>query len=105
MSSPAAAACSSRAGCSFRARCRGGESLAAAAGLATRLLLGVFPLLIVAGLIEGFISPGGLPPSLKLLIGAALFTLLALSLPAANRASAIARRPFRRSAITAARAP
>ena len=56
------------------------EYLAAAAGSATRLLLGVFPLLIVAGLIEGFISPGGLPPPLKLLIGASLFTLLALYL-------------------------
>jgi uncharacterized membrane protein SpoIIM required for sporulation len=56
------------------------ESLSAAGGTAIRLLLGVFPLLIVAGLIEGFISPGDLPPPLKLLVGAALFTLLALYL-------------------------
>jgi uncharacterized membrane protein SpoIIM required for sporulation len=56
------------------------ESLAEAAGSATRLLLGVFPLLIVAGLIEGFVSPGDLPPALKLLVGAAMFTLLALYL-------------------------
>jgi uncharacterized membrane protein SpoIIM required for sporulation len=56
------------------------ESLALAAGSATRLLLGVFPLLVVAGMIEGFVSPGNLPPALKLLIGAAMLTLLALYL-------------------------
>jgi hypothetical protein len=54
--------------------------LIAASGTATRLMLAAFPLLIVAGLIEGFVSPGGLPPVLKLLTGAAILTLLALYL-------------------------
>jgi uncharacterized membrane protein SpoIIM required for sporulation len=62
------------------------ESLAAGAGLAIRLLLGVFPLLVVAGLIEGFVSPGALPPALKLLLGAAMFTLLALYLASGREA-------------------
>ena len=39
------------------------EALAESGGLAIRLLLGVIPLLIVAGAIEGFVSPVPLPPA------------------------------------------
>lgn len=52
-------------------------SLVQAASLAVRLVLGVIPLLIVAGTIEGFVSPGDLPPTLKFALGASLFVLLA----------------------------
>jgi uncharacterized membrane protein SpoIIM required for sporulation len=45
------------------------DALALAARQAVLLLLGAVPLLVIAGLIEGFISPSSLPPELKLLIG------------------------------------
>ena len=54
------------------------EALAESAATAIRLLLGVIPLLVVAGLIEGFISPTPIAPAAKLAMGAALFALLAL---------------------------
>ena len=53
------------------------DSLTAAAATAVRLLLGVIPLLIVAGLIEGFVSPTDIPETMKFAIGASLFVLLA----------------------------
>jgi uncharacterized membrane protein SpoIIM required for sporulation len=40
------------------------EAIAEAGALAIRLLLGVLPLLIIAGIIEGFISPTALDPEL-----------------------------------------
>ena len=43
------------------------------------------PLLIVAGLIEGFVSPTGLEPAAKFLIGGALFVLLTAYLGLAGR--------------------
>jgi len=43
---------------------------------AVRLLVGVIPMLIVAGTIEGFFSPSGTPASLKFVAAAVLFTLL-----------------------------
>jgi uncharacterized membrane protein SpoIIM required for sporulation len=51
-------------------------SLAEAGAKAVRLFLGVVPLLIVAGIVEGFVSPSSLPWTLKCGLGAALFTLL-----------------------------
>ena len=54
------------------------DALAESGALAIRLLLGVFPLLIFAGIIEGFISPTPLDPAVKFLIGVALFILLVL---------------------------
>ncbi len=51
-------------------------SLAEAGAKAVRLFLGVIPLLIVAGIVEGFISPSPLSWALKCALGAALFTLL-----------------------------
>lgn len=53
------------------------EALTESAALAVRLVLGVIPLLIVAGTIEGFISPSDAPPATKFTIGAAGFVLLA----------------------------
>ena len=61
------------------------EALAESGGLAIRLLLGVIPMLIVAGAIEGFISPVALPPAPKFVIGAAMLVLLMLYLTRAGR--------------------
>jgi uncharacterized membrane protein SpoIIM required for sporulation len=61
------------------------EALAAAGSRAIRLLLGVIPLLLIAGIIEGFVSPVPIAPMTKFIIGAALFTLLVLYLARAGR--------------------
>jgi uncharacterized membrane protein SpoIIM required for sporulation len=53
------------------------DSLVEAAALAVRLLLGVIPMLIVAGLIEGFISPTAVPVPVKFVLGGSLLILLA----------------------------
>jgi uncharacterized membrane protein SpoIIM required for sporulation len=56
------------------------DSLAQAGLEAVQLVLGTIPILIVAGLIEAFISPTGLPVSLKFSLAAALFVLLSIYL-------------------------
>jgi uncharacterized membrane protein SpoIIM required for sporulation len=52
------------------------DSLARAGSEAVRLLLGTIPILIIAGTIEGFVSPTALPVKLKFTMAAALFVLL-----------------------------
>jgi uncharacterized membrane protein SpoIIM required for sporulation len=52
------------------------DSLAKAGQEAVQLLLGTIPILIVAGLIEAFVSPTALPVPLKFSMAAALFVLL-----------------------------
>jgi uncharacterized membrane protein SpoIIM required for sporulation len=52
-----------------------GDSLRQAGQQAVRLLIGVIPILIIAGTIEGFLSPTPIHAWLKLLFGAALFIL------------------------------
>jgi uncharacterized membrane protein SpoIIM required for sporulation len=52
------------------------ESVARAGNEAVRLLVGTIPMLIVAGLIEAFVSPTGLAQWMKFSMAAALFTLL-----------------------------
>jgi uncharacterized membrane protein SpoIIM required for sporulation len=57
------------------------DALAVRGRVAVRLVLGCVPILIVAGIIEGFFSPlppGAMPLHVKLLAGAALFTLFML---------------------------
>jgi uncharacterized membrane protein SpoIIM required for sporulation len=56
------------------------ESLARAGSEAVQLLLGTIPILIVAGLIEAFVSPTGLAVSLKFAMAASLFALLCVYL-------------------------
>jgi uncharacterized membrane protein SpoIIM required for sporulation len=51
-------------------------SLAQAGGRAAQLLLGTIPMLIVAGLIEGFFSPGNAPVAMKFGLAAVLFLAL-----------------------------
>ena len=52
-------------------------SLERAAAGAVRLVAGVVPVLVVAGTVEGFVSPSGAPAALKLALGLSLFALLA----------------------------
>jgi uncharacterized membrane protein SpoIIM required for sporulation len=52
------------------------ESLARAGGRAARLVLGIVPMLIIAGIIEGFVSPSGMATPLKFLLAAVLFAAL-----------------------------
>jgi uncharacterized membrane protein SpoIIM required for sporulation len=52
------------------------DSLARAGLEAVQLLLGTIPILIIAGLIEAFVSPTGLPVALKFSMAGALFVLL-----------------------------
>lgn len=64
------------------------EAVVDAGRVSLRLFGGVVPMLLVAGLIEGFVSPTGLEPAAKFLIGGALFTLLAAYLGFAGRDAA-----------------
>jgi uncharacterized membrane protein SpoIIM required for sporulation len=56
------------------------ESLVRAGGRSVRLVLGTIPILFVAGVVEGFVSPTDLPYPLKFLLAGALATLLVLYL-------------------------
>lgn len=53
-------------------------SLVKAGARSVRLVLGTIPMLIIAGFIEGFISPSDLPASLKFLLAGLLGALLVL---------------------------
>jgi uncharacterized membrane protein SpoIIM required for sporulation len=53
-------------------------SLVYEGGRAVRLVVGIIPMLIVAGTIEGFVSPSDLPVSLKYTLAAGMFGLLLL---------------------------
>lgn len=61
------------------------DALRLHAATAVRLLLGVIPLLVIAGLVEGFVSPVAVGPAPKFAIGASLFALLLLYLLRAGR--------------------
>jgi len=52
------------------------ESLARAGGRAARLVLGIVPILIIAGIIEGFVSPSGIAIPLKFFLATVLFAAL-----------------------------
>jgi len=60
------------------------DSLAQAGGEAVRLLVGVIPMLLVAGTIEGFFSPTDAPIWSKFAVGAAMFTMLVAYLNSAK---------------------
>lgn len=61
------------------------DSLALGARESIRLLAGVVPLLFVAGILEAFLSPSGLPAAAKFAIGAALLCLLGFWLAEGGR--------------------
>jgi uncharacterized membrane protein SpoIIM required for sporulation len=65
------------------------ESLRQAGNRGTKLLLGEIPLLIVAGVIEAFVSPTRIPTALKFTLSAALFTALVLYLSSGMRRAVI----------------
>ena len=60
------------------------DALAEAGRDAIRLLVGVVPILVIAGIIEGFVSPTATPPLAKFAFGAGLFVLCALYLARAG---------------------
>ena len=64
------------------------DALRQAAHQVVRLLFGCVPLLVIAGTIEGFISPSALPPVAKLAVGALSAVLLYSYLFLAGRKSA-----------------
>jgi uncharacterized membrane protein SpoIIM required for sporulation len=56
------------------------ESLVRAGARSVRLVLGTIPMLLIAGFVEGFVSPTNLPYSIKFMLAGGLFTLLVLYL-------------------------
>jgi len=56
------------------------DSVVEAGGRAVRLVLGVIPMLVVAGFIEGYLSPSNFPVPLKFALGAALGLALVMYL-------------------------
>jgi len=61
------------------------DSLAQAGRQAVRLMLGTIPMLIVAGVIEAFVSPTAIPALLKFIFAAVLGSLFAVYLATAGR--------------------
>jgi uncharacterized membrane protein SpoIIM required for sporulation len=69
------------------------DSIAREGGRAVRLVLGIIPMLIVAGTIEGFVSPSDLPIRLKYTLAAGLFVLLLLYVKRKSPAQQLAAKP------------
>jgi uncharacterized membrane protein SpoIIM required for sporulation len=67
------------------------ESLARAGGHAARLLLGTIPMLVVAGTIEGFLSPSDIAAPLKFLFAGVMFAALVAYLIREPQDSSLAR--------------
>ena len=67
------------------------ESLRLAGSRGTMLLLGELPLLVVAGVIESFVSPTRVPTPLKFLLSGTLFTALVLYLLSGRKRGAVIR--------------
>jgi len=61
------------------------DSLAQAGGRASRLLLGTIPMLLVAGVIEGFFSPTDAPVAMKFTLAGVLFAALVAYLATPGR--------------------
>jgi uncharacterized membrane protein SpoIIM required for sporulation len=65
------------------------ESVARGGIEATRLVSGIVPLLVIAGILEGFFSPSQAPVWLKFTVGGLLFTLLNLWLFRSTKAKSL----------------
>jgi uncharacterized membrane protein SpoIIM required for sporulation len=61
------------------------ESLAVAGGRAARLLLGTIPMLVIAGVVEAFLSPSEISAPLKFLFASAMFSALVAYLTLSSR--------------------
>jgi uncharacterized membrane protein SpoIIM required for sporulation len=72
------------------------RALAQGARVAVQLLAGGAPLLVLAGVLEAFVSPSDLPPEVKLALGASTGIVLYVYLLYAGRTSPLARRLSRR---------
>ncbi len=69
------------------------DALRASSGDAVRLVMGAVPLLVIAGIIEAFLTPrGGIDPAMKLVFGAVVFLLLVAYVTLPGRRSAAAAR-------------
>jgi uncharacterized membrane protein SpoIIM required for sporulation len=75
-------------------------SLKAGARDAVLLVLGTIPMFILAGLVEGFVTPSYLPGAVKIILGIALGTLIITYLTTAGRNTA-SKTLFRKSKIKA----
>jgi uncharacterized membrane protein SpoIIM required for sporulation len=64
------------------------ESLVRAGSRSVRLVLGTIPMLLIAGFVEGFVSPTNLPPYVKFLLAGGLGTLLVLYLASGKKRGA-----------------
>lgn len=71
----------------FPGMMRRGDSLALAGGESVRLISGTIPMLFVAGILEGFLSPSSAPVALKFIVGAFLFVCLCAWLCGAGQKS------------------
>ncbi len=60
----------------FPGGCSRRHSVAEAGRDAVRLMVGIIPMLVVAGTLEGFLSPSGAPVAAKFAVGAMLFSFL-----------------------------
>ena len=72
------------------------DSLAFAGARATKLLMGTIPLLVIAGVIEGFFSPSDAPVAMKFALASVLFAALLtyLFLPEILRRRRLKKVPF-----------
>jgi uncharacterized membrane protein SpoIIM required for sporulation len=61
------------------------ESLIRSGRISAQLFFGTIPLLLIAGFIEGFISPSNMPIAMKFTLAVSLFTLLTLYLGLAGK--------------------
>jgi uncharacterized membrane protein SpoIIM required for sporulation len=68
-------------------------SLAIAGARSVRLMLGTIPMLLVAGFIEGFVSPSNIPVAVKFLLSGSLGTLLIIYLARKPAPQALAEAP------------
>ena len=91
--SPAPPACVWATACCGPACCAGATPWPGAGASAVELLLGTTPVLVLAGLVEGFVSPSGLPTPYKVAIGPLLWLVWA----ALDRLVAQARSPGSRA--------
>lgn len=64
------------------------DSLVDYGGQAVRLILGIIPVLVIAGTVEGFISPSPIPSSAKFAVSATLATLFFVYLAFGGRSNA-----------------
>ena len=67
---------------------------------AAQLLFGIIPMLVIAGTIEGFLSPSPIIPSpIKYLVGTGIFFLFVLYCSRKKEVASTGERPFARTGV------